>query len=220
MPKEVYYFRHDANAHGDLKIKSLRKKYGWEGYGWWWYLIELLRSEDNYKLYYCDNTFEGMSEDLKCEAEKVREFIDYCIGKNLIVEEEGYIYAPRLSRDMEVYRDLSEKGRQAAFKRWGKDSDKEDAESVPNTNPMPTHTEPNTIKRKERKGNNIKGENNISLSNNLDGNEALINDRWSVETCIEIAEGRRSATERNVELAQYELKKRGIKFKPPKGKPP
>jgi len=151
MAKEVYYFRHDANSHTDLKIKSLRKKFGWKGYGWWWYLIEILRSEDDYELEYSDNNFEGLSEDMGCDIGEVKEFIDCCINKGLLKTENGYLYAPRLSRDMDVYRELSEKARSAAYKRWGKDAGLDDDISDSNASAVRTHSEPNTIKLNETK---------------------------------------------------------------------
>lgn len=46
MTKDAYWFPHDSNAHGDPRIKRLLRLAGWEGYGVYWALIEMLRSEN------------------------------------------------------------------------------------------------------------------------------------------------------------------------------
>ena len=50
MKKEAYYFSHDANAKDDPKILQLRMHLGWEGYGLFWGLIELLRNQPDYRM--------------------------------------------------------------------------------------------------------------------------------------------------------------------------
>ena len=42
MVKEAYFFRHDKNARNDIKMISLRQKFGWEGYGLFWGIIETI----------------------------------------------------------------------------------------------------------------------------------------------------------------------------------
>lgn len=50
MAKHTYYFKHDFNSHNDEKIIDLRMSQGLEGYGIFWFLIELLASADDYIL--------------------------------------------------------------------------------------------------------------------------------------------------------------------------
>jgi len=151
MPKDVYYFKHDSNAATDLKIKAMRKHYGWEGYGWYWFLIETLRNEDNYCLEYSEFTFDSLSEDMKCDCDKVKQFIDDCIEKFKLFENNGsHFFSGRLLRDMKTYEEYREQQREAGIKgamvRYG--------------NPMATleqpHNDPIAIK-----GNNIKGEKGV-----------------------------------------------------------
>ena len=40
--KDVYYFSHDNNARNDEKILMLRAEHGWEGYGIYWALLEMM----------------------------------------------------------------------------------------------------------------------------------------------------------------------------------
>lgn len=115
MPKDAYYFKHDANASSDLKIKAMRKHYSFEGYGWYWYLIELMRSESDYRLEYCQFTFDSLSDDFKCDSEKVKTFIDDCISPKigLFKKDGNYFYSDRLIRDMAELNKIRELRREA-----------------------------------------------------------------------------------------------------------
>ena len=117
MPKDAFYFKHDSNAQADLKHKALRKHYGWEGYGWFWLLIELLRNEETYKLEYSQFTFDALAGDMNCSPDKVKEFIDYCISPVKLFEKNGsHFYSPRLLRDMAIFETVREQKRQAGIK--------------------------------------------------------------------------------------------------------
>jgi hypothetical protein len=50
MAKHTYHFKHDFNAHNDEKIIDLRMGLGFEGYGIFWYLVEILANTNEYKL--------------------------------------------------------------------------------------------------------------------------------------------------------------------------
>ena len=67
------YFPHDSNARNDIKLIKLRSKYGYEGYGVYFALIELLFSEDN-KL--CVDDFETLAFGLQCESKKLKELMN------------------------------------------------------------------------------------------------------------------------------------------------
>lgn len=114
MNKDSYWFKHDSNASQDLKLKALRKRYGWQGSGWYWYLIETLRNETDYKLEYSDFTFDSLAEDMKVEVEQVKKFIDDCIEKLHLFSKDGnYFSSERLLRDMAFLDDKREKARSA-----------------------------------------------------------------------------------------------------------
>ena len=102
MAKDALYFKFDANAHDDLKIKVLRNKYGWEGYGWFWFIISQLRMSANYELEYSNETFEALSVDMGVEEDKVKDYIDFCISRRLFNSEDGVFFSPRLNRDMQL----------------------------------------------------------------------------------------------------------------------
>lgn len=48
MAKDAYYFSHDSNARNDEKIIAVRMKYGVEGYGAYFMILERLMESTNY----------------------------------------------------------------------------------------------------------------------------------------------------------------------------
>jgi len=134
MAKDVFYLKHDANASSDLKLKALRKQYGWQAIGWWWFLAEVLRGEENYELEYSDDTFDGLAIDMDCVTDKAKEFIDYCIAKKLLAKNSDCFYSPRMKRDMEIMDALREQRREAgrisAQKRLSQNEDRASVQQV------------------------------------------------------------------------------------------
>jgi len=114
--KTSYYFKHDSNASSDIKVKAIRRKYGWKGIGWYWYLIEALRNESDYTLPYGDLSFEGFSEDMLCKPEEVKAFIDDCLRFGLFKKASDRFCSDRLLRDMSVLDDIREKASLAGKK--------------------------------------------------------------------------------------------------------
>lgn len=141
--KDAFYFRHDANASQDMKLKHARWYYqdlvekiieegkveenkdlvlslvAWGTIGWYWYIIECLRSEDEYRLEYSEHAFRSFSEDMKCKRQDIQDFIDHCINdftykkKGLLTLEDGYFFSDRLNRDMEAKDERKEKARES-----------------------------------------------------------------------------------------------------------
>lgn len=106
--KEAYYFSHDSNARNDKKILKLRSKLGFEGYGIFWALIEMLRDEDDYRL---NLDYETISYGLNnADIIIVKSVIE---DFGLFVIEDGVFYSNRLIRSMEEKAELSEKRRQS-----------------------------------------------------------------------------------------------------------
>lgn len=111
MSKDARYFTHDSNAHTDLKIKALLKKYGWCGFGWYWYMIETLREESDYKLELNEVNLESLSEEMKIETDEVKKYIDYLVKVKLLKQNSVGVYSERLSRDMAKLDAIREKNR-------------------------------------------------------------------------------------------------------------
>lgn len=114
MAKEAYYFSHDANAQHDFKCIKLRRELGWEGYGLFWGLIELLRCEPTYKLPL--SSIEDLSYSMHTSKEKLAAIIH---RYELFEIEEEYFFSSRLLRSMNDYNSLknrlSEAGRKGGL---------------------------------------------------------------------------------------------------------
>lgn len=121
--KEAYWFYHDSNAARDEKILKIRVKYGWEGYGIYWVLIEQLRNSKQYKIK--KDLIDGLAFDLQIELEKLTEFIDYCTNVGLLKSNDNFIWSQSLQNRMkrlDTYKQKqSENGSHGADERWRKD---------------------------------------------------------------------------------------------------
>ena len=81
MPKDAYYFKHDSNARNDPKIKALKQKYGIEGYGRYWIIIEILRESTGYKIIDKMYNWQSIALEFKCELPEVMKFMNDCIDE-------------------------------------------------------------------------------------------------------------------------------------------
>ena len=106
------YFPHDSNARNDIKLIKLRSKYGYEGYGIYFALIELLFTEDN-KL--CVDDFETLAFGLQCESKK---FKDIIYNFDLFIIEDDCFYSKRLNNVIDEIQSKSKKASESAKKRW------------------------------------------------------------------------------------------------------
>ena len=119
MAKDAYYFTHDANARHDPKIKSLINRYGIEGYGRFWVVIEMLREATRYKLEDKKYIWEALAEQMKCEVKEGKQFVKDCVSEfELLEEDKGFFYSASLLERMLKLDDIKEKRRQAALKSW------------------------------------------------------------------------------------------------------
>ncbi|GAB2540098.1 Lin1244/Lin1753 domain-containing protein [Rufibacter soli] len=98
MANEPYYFSHDANARNDDKILELRLEFGWEGYGLYWAIIEILRERTDY--HYPTNAIAGLALSLNIGKDKLSTFLKRCHSLELFDENEYGFYSDSLLRRM------------------------------------------------------------------------------------------------------------------------
>lgn len=137
MGKDVYYFSHDANAHNDPKIIRLRRVHGWEGYGLYWAIIEMLRCEEGYRM---RTQYDDYAFALRSDANVIKSIVE---DFNLFEVDSEVFYSESLLRRMMLKDEKSKKARNSARIRWAKNEE--------NANAMRTHSERNARKGKERK---------------------------------------------------------------------
>jgi hypothetical protein len=143
MKKEAYYFSHDSNAKDDPKILQLRMEMGWEGYGLFWALIEMLRNESDNRM---RTHYKSIAFALQTQEDSIKRLIN---DFDLFAIDDQYFWSESLLKRMEMKEAKSEKARQSAKKRWNQDND---------ANAMRTHSDSNAnaMQLKERKGKEIK----------------------------------------------------------------
>ena len=130
--KESYWFSHDSNAADDPRIVAMIQKYGFEGYGRWWRLLERLRACAEYR-YDISMPFawEVLGQDLGMKADDARgfvmEFVEYfqllqCDGK--------WLWSDDMLDRMEYWEKkreiLRERGRKGGQTRRKKNDERDD----------------------------------------------------------------------------------------------
>jgi len=148
MGKESFYFQHDYNARNDDKILELRAKFGAEGYGIFWMILETMAENENGGAK--AGLIGGLSLGYGVAKDRLLEVFNYCLEVGLFYEDAGYYYSKRLLTHKEFRKELSKNGAAGAAKRWR-------GYSPPNA--------------KERKGKEIKG-----VSFNEEKNAVILSD--------------------------------------------
>lgn len=116
MLADARYFTHDDNARHDPKIRALIKKYGMEGYGRFWVIVENMREAKGYKLNLKSYVLDALAEQMQCKAEEVQQFINDCIKEfELFIKEEGFFYSESLLERMAKLDNLRSKRQGAAY---------------------------------------------------------------------------------------------------------
>lgn len=149
MKKESYYFSHDANARKDEKILCLLSEHGYEGYGIYWVLIEMMFENSDTAI--SRNLLKGIAYDLRIDITVLQSVITTCYNVKLFAADKEKIWSNSLRRRKaewdEKKKKRSEAGKAGMASRWHSDNNviKNDNKRITNDN-----------KGKERKGNKRK----------------------------------------------------------------
>ena len=106
------YFNHDSVARFDIRIIKLRSKLGYEGYGIFWAVLELLFTEEN-KV--CIDDYDSLAFGIQCDATILKQVIE---DFDLFVLEDGCFYSRRLNNQIDEINTKSNKAKENASKRW------------------------------------------------------------------------------------------------------
>lgn len=171
MNNKSYYFQHDFNAANDEKILYVRSMYGMEGYGLYWYFIELMHQSQDSKLK-C-KLINGISYQLNIDIDKLLQFYNTCIDTELFVTDGDFYWSQRVLENKEVQEEKRKSksfaGKKGMEKRWSSTS-YNDSITEDNTD----ITEYN--KGKEIKGKEIKG--NINLIDDIQTFKSELGDEY------------------------------------------
>jgi hypothetical protein len=150
--KKTYYFQHDFEAISDPKIQYILAKFGGIGYGLWWRIVEMLHQEDENKLQHKEYIYFALSNQLKCEQDFVKAFIQSCIQEAELLDSDGeYFWSERVLKNVGKMQDIKEKrssaGKKSAEKRI------ENQQVATSVQQNPTSVEQNPTKENKRKEN-------------------------------------------------------------------
>ncbi len=153
MSEKAPFFSHDANARHNEKTLALRVKYGWEGYGLFWALIERLRESKDYTSV---KDYNLIAFDLRTSADKIKSIVND-FGLFAFTDDGKCFYSERLNETMEIKNTKSNQAREKANKRWGKTNNttptQEQEECSSNATAIQQQCSSNASKVKESKVN-------------------------------------------------------------------
>lgn len=97
------WFKHDTDANQDAKLKRLRMKYGLEGYGLYWYCIELIAGAiDQHNLTFeLEHDAEIIGFDTGIHQERVQEMMTYMVRVGLFENTRGVITCVKIARRLD-----------------------------------------------------------------------------------------------------------------------
>lgn len=129
----MYYFDHDNNAHNDTKIIRLKRKFGYEGYGVYWLILEVLHANEGLLT---NDILDDVAYQERIDDEWLENFIDYCVSIGLLRRDHDVIYSERMLTDIQAFKQLAEKRRAAAGNRWNRRTgdDQPDNRNIPQNN--------------------------------------------------------------------------------------
>lgn len=163
------YFPHDSNARNSDKLIPVRMKYGAEGYGIYFMILERLREEKNYMSIKDYNT---LAFDLRVDTSKIKAIVED-FGLFAFTENSECFYSKGFNKRMEIKdaksRKRSEAGKKGASKRWQKNSNATEMPSdenskTENANAIATEKNSKESKGKETKEKENKEENTRKYS--------------------------------------------------------
>lgn len=147
--KQTNYFSHDSNARNDEKILAVRMKYGAEGYGIYFMILERLRDSDGYMSI---KDYNMLAFDFRVSAEKVKSIVED-FGLFVFTEDSKHFYSESFLQRMKLKDEKSLKARESANQRWRKKTE-EQKEMRTQCERIKNECERNASKVKKSKVNN------------------------------------------------------------------
>jgi hypothetical protein len=99
------WFKHDACAGMDAKLKKLRLRYGLEGYGLYWYLLECIaRTVEPHNLTYeLEEDSELLAAELNMNRDQVEEMMLFMVDLSLFEQTDGIVSCLKLRDRSDEY---------------------------------------------------------------------------------------------------------------------
>ena len=101
----MQWFKHDADASNDAKLRKLRIKYGAQGYGIYWYCLELIaRNVEKHNLTFeLEHDAELIADDFKLSTELVQHIMTFMVDIELFENSNGIITCLKMASRTDEY---------------------------------------------------------------------------------------------------------------------
>ena len=133
------YFSHDYDAREDEKIIDLLSDLGYEGYGIYWAIIEMLYKNKGVM----QSQYNRIAFALKADASTVEKVIK---SYQLFKGNQNHFWSESVKARLKIRQEKSEKARQSAYSRWGE----KDANAKQSHNGWNANASKNDAIKKER----------------------------------------------------------------------
>ncbi len=99
------WFKHDSNASIDAKLKRVRLKYGMEGYGLYWYCLELIAQtvEIHNLSFELEHDAELIAMDTGINQERVQDMMNDLVKWGLFENQQGIITCLKMASRTDEY---------------------------------------------------------------------------------------------------------------------
>jgi len=99
------WFKHDSNANSDAKLKRIKLKYGMEGYGLYWYCLEMVAQgvEKHNLTFELEHDAELISMDTGIHQERVQEMMTDFTKWGLFENSNGIITCLKMAKRTDEY---------------------------------------------------------------------------------------------------------------------
>lgn len=99
------WFKHDSDAHTDAKLRRVRLKYGMQGYGLYWYCLELIaRGVEKHRLTFeLEHDAELIAADTGISRELVEEMMRFMASSGLFEDRGGIITCLKMASRTDEY---------------------------------------------------------------------------------------------------------------------
>lgn len=102
---KMKWFKHDSDASNDAKLKKLRLKYGAQGYGIYWYCLELIaRNVEKHNLTFeLEHDAELIADDFKLSSDLVQHIMTYMVELELFENINGVVSCLKMANRTDEY---------------------------------------------------------------------------------------------------------------------
>jgi len=152
---DTYYFSHESNARNDERMLMFRAEKGWEGYGIYWALLEMMFENEDTCLHFA--SIKGIALHYGIDKSLLQSVIDTAISEGIFEKDDKSFWSNDLRKGKEIFKkhkdDKSRAGKKGMETRWGDNAkSKEDNNVITDNNSVITNDnkERNKEIKKER----------------------------------------------------------------------